>query len=789
MKKILILSIILNLLLQQTFTQKYIQSSSSQSGLIEFAHYYGTTYCDQVDQTAYLSNNFSQQFNSVPQIFVGIIFFDLDTTTLRNAFRFTVKSVDQNQVSIQLNKYGLTCIFGIQIQYFAIVDQDVQIQNYILTFNQLSDIQTQTNKQYQFKIPQKLGYQRGVQCAITGFDSTYQTPPDIDVSYSHRNLSTTTQVDSSNNFYQIQIQAVDLSVNLKIIYINCIEYYIGQAGDYSMINNIQQVQTTQQITTNQNFQINLDSSFTGNTITSYLGLQQFDMSQKYALRFEYQNFNFQSNQQSFQVKTWGTSILYSSTALFFQHQMIDCFSSLSLINSNDLKQCVSKCQDGQYAANFQTTQVCSPCNPVCKTCSSLNVCTSCQSNQFVDPSTQSCSSCDTNCLTCQNSSTQCLSCPQGLFLYNQKCYSIQPQGTYCDQNKICQDCQRSYQCNFCDNTLQICISCINQSLYFLNGVCSNIQPPNTYCNLQKICQKCPDSCNGCDLNLNCTQCANPQNYFYFGKCLQQQPQNTYCSVNFGIQKFCQNCHPACSQCFGQQLDQCSVCQQGYQLVGSSCLCQQGYGYSTVSQQCEACQVSGCIQCSLSLNQCEVCQEQFLLDQTTGKCYCSNPQQYYSTELQQCFQNNIHFCKVSSKFQNTCEQCLDGYYNFNKLLCSYCGKSKYTDSQNQCNNDCQPQCIICSNKSTCLLFQDEVNSNTNGNLPINPNQNICHYSCGLCNGSEQSNCLTCSSQTRIYDIQQQTCNCKSGRLDNGDAECQAAFDFQQNYLWILQTIFL
>ncbi|EAR86998.2 H-type lectin domain protein (macronuclear) [Tetrahymena thermophila SB210] len=585
MKKILIFSITLNLLLQQIFTQKYIQSNSSQSDVMEFARYGSTQYCGKVDQTANLSNNFSQQFNSVPQIFIGILFFDLGTTTLRNAFNFTVKSVNQNQVSIQLNKYGETCIFGIKISYFATVDQDVQIQNYILTLNQLSDIQTQNNKQYQFKIPQKLGYQRGVQCAITGFDSIYSTPPSTDTNYSHRNLATATQVDSSNNFYQIQIEAPDLSVNLKIIYINCIEYYIWQADDYSMINNIQQEQTTQSITSNYNFQINLDSSFIGNSITSFLGLQQFDLSQQAALRLEYNHFFFLNNQYYFQVNTWSSSILYSSKALFFQHQMIDCKSSFNEINSNDLKKCVSKCQDGQYAVQFQTTQVCSNCDP--------------------------------SCLTCQNSSTQCLSCPQGLFLYNQKC----------------------------------------------------------------------------------------------------------------------------------------------------------------------------IQCCKSLNQLEMCQTQFLLDQATGKCYCSNPQQYYSTELQSCFQNNIHFCKVSSKFQNTCEQCQDGYYNYNKLICSYCGKSKYTDSQNQCNNDCQPQCIICSNKSTCLLFQDEVNSNTNGNLPINPNQNICHYSCGQCNGSGQSNCLTCSSQTRVYDIQQQTCNCKSGKFDKGDAECQTAFDFQQNYLWILQTIFI
>ncbi|KAL4497166.1 hypothetical protein ABPG72_019486 [Tetrahymena utriculariae] len=739
---------------------------------MEYARYYTINYCSSADQTAILSNSFSQSFNSVPQIFIGILFFDLDTTTLRNAFSFTVQNVDKNQVSIQLNKLGQTCIYGIKIQYFAIVDQDIQIQNYILLFNQLTDIQIQNSKQYQFKIQQKPGYQRGVQCTITGFDSTYQIPLSIDASYPHYNLSITTQVDSSNKFYQIQIQASDLYINLKIIYVN-----------------------SQQITNSYNFQLNLDSSFTGNSISSFLGFQQFDLSKRNALRLEYQNFNFQSNQFSFQVITWASSILYSSTALFFQHQMIDCKSSFNSINSNNLKQCVSSCQDGYFTANFQTTQVCSPCNSICKTCSSLNICTTCQSNQFVDPTTQSCSNCDSSCLTCSNSSKQCLSCPQGQFFYNQKCYQNQPQGTYCDQNKVCQDCQKQYQCNFCDNTLQICINCIDQNLYFLNGVCSNQQPPNTYCNQLKICQKCSDSCNGCDLNQNCTQCANPQNFFYLGNCLEQQPPNTYCVINQGINKFCQNCYYGCSQCFGQQLNQCQACQQGYQLVNSSCFCQQGYGYSTVTKQCEACKISGCIQCSMSLDQCEVCQAELILDQTTGKCHCPNLQQYYSTQMQKCIQNQIQFCEVSSIFENSCDQCSDGYYNYNKLLCSYCGKSKYTDSKNQCVNDCLPSCIICSNDSTCLLYQRDIDHNTTGNLPIDQksisifNQGICDYSCGLCNGSGKTNCLICSSESRIYDIQQQTCYCKSGSLDKGVAECQTPYDISQKQFDILQAVFI
>ncbi|KAL4453148.1 hypothetical protein ABPG74_015379 [Tetrahymena malaccensis] len=733
MNKILITFTILNLLLL-VVSQDYISSNSSQSGTIEFARYQNNSPCSKANETI-KSQNFQFQFQNTPQVLIGIVFFDLDTTKYTIAFNFTIQSVDKKQTSIQLNRYGDTCIWGIGITYFAVDDDDIKIQSYTLYFNSSNDISDQNKKQYQFAI-QQAEKKRDVQCAISGFNSTYLIPPSNDITYSHRNFQLTTQVDSTNNFYFIQMQAPDLAVNLKIIYVNCIEYYIGQAGDYSMINNIQLQQSTQQITTSQNFQINLDSSFIGNSISSFLGLQQFDLTQSSALRIEYQNFNFQNNQFTFQVITWASSILYSSSILFFQHQMIDCKSSKSLINSNNLKQCVSSCPDGQYPASFQSTLVCSPCNSICKTCSSLNVCTSCQSNQFLDPSSQSCSNCDSNCLTCSSSSQQCLSCHQDYFLYNKTCQQDQPQGTYCDKSKTCQDCQKSYQCYYCQEKLQVCLKCI-ENLYFLNGVCSTQQPPNTYC-----------------------------------------------IKNDNIDKYCQNCHPTCSQCFGQQLNQCLACQQGYQLVNSSCLCQQGYGYSTFSQQCEACKVNGCTQCSMNLNQCEICQTQFILDQKTGKCHCPNLQQYYSSEQQKCIQNQIQFCKISSLFENTCDQCLDGYYNYNKLLCSYCGKSKYTDSKNDCVNDCLPSCIICSNDSSCLLYQNDIDNNQTGNLPSDQksmsifNQGICDYSCGLCNGGGKTNCLICSSQSRIYDVQQQTCYCKSDSLDKGQAECQTPYDISQ-----------
>ncbi|KAL4485928.1 hypothetical protein ABPG73_018333 [Tetrahymena malaccensis] len=744
MNKILITFTILNLLLL-VVSQDYISSNSSQSGTIEFARYQNNSPCSKANETI-KSQNFQFQFQNTPQVLIGIVFFDLDTTKYTIAFNFTIQSVDKKQTSIQLNRYGDTCIWGIGITYFAVDDDDIKIQSYTLYFNSSNDISDQNKKQYQFAI-QQAEKKRDVQCAISGFNSTYLIPPSNDITYSHRNFQLTTQVDSTNNFYFIQMQAPDLAVNLKIIYVNCIEYYIGQAGDYSMINNIQLQQSTQQITTSQNFQINLDSSFIGNSISSFLGLQQFDLTQSSALRIEYQNFNFQNNQFTFQVITWASSILYSSSILFFQHQMIDCKSSKSLINSNNLKQCVSSCPDGQYPASFQSTLVCSPCNSICKTCSSLNVCTSCQSNQFLDPSSQSCSNCDSNCLTCSSSSQQCLSCHQDYFLYNKTCQQDQPQGTYCDKSKTCQDCQKSYQCYYCQEKLQVCLKCI-ENLYFLNGVCSTQQPPNTYC-----------------------------------------------IKNDNIDKYCQNCHPTCSQCFGQQLNQCLACQQGYQLVNSSCLCQQGYGYSTFSQQCEACKVNGCTQCSMNLNQCEICQTQFILDQKTGKCHCPNLQQYYSSEQQKCIQNQIQFCKISSLFENTCDQCLDGYYNYNKLLCSYCGKSKYTDSKNDCVNDCLPSCIICSNDSSCLLYQNDIDNNQTGNLPSDQksmsifNQGICDYSCGLCNGGGKTNCLICSSQSRIYDVQQQTCYCKSDSLDKGQAECQTPYDISQKIGGILQNIFI
>ncbi|KAL4485927.1 hypothetical protein ABPG73_018332 [Tetrahymena malaccensis] len=409
--------------------------------------------------------------------------------------------------------------------------------------------------------------------------------------------------------------------------------------------------------------------------------------------------------------------------------------------------------------------MCTPCNLTCRTCQNSYSCSSCQLSQFIDPSTSLCANCDLNCLACTNSSTQCTMCKPGWFLYNQVCYQIQPNGTYCDLNNNCQTCGALPLCKYCDKSLQNCIHCMSEQDYLLNGVCSSQQPPNTYCNQQNICQQCPDTCQGCDFMLNCIQCVNQQYFFYFGKCYQKQPINTYCTLYSGIQNYCQNCHPSCSQCFGKQVNQCLACQEGFRLVNTSCTCQNlGYGFNDASQQCEVCQISGCIQCSMSLSQCELCSKELQLDQQSGQCYCLNQFQYYSIEQKSCIFNKVQFCKISSKFQNTCEQCQDGYYNFKNQLCTYCGKFKYSNSQNQCINNCQKGCIICIDNQSCLLSQTDVQNNQNGNLPIDTDKKFCHYSCRLCNGSGNQNCLMCSSQTRIYDALTQTCTCKDGYFD-------------------------
>ncbi|EWS76578.1 transmembrane protein, putative (macronuclear) [Tetrahymena thermophila SB210] len=123
-------------------------------------------------------------------------------------------------------------------------------------------------------------------------------------------------------------------------------------------------------------------------------------------------------------------------------------------------------------------------------------------------------------------------------IYEDQCFSDQPNQTYCDYSSECYKCGNE-SCARCNSTLEQCTTC-QKDYFFYQQNCFSSRPKQTYCdqkiNNQSDCEQCKvDDCLYCDINLNdCNQCENSK-YLYNKRCLMTRPDNTYCDSN----KVCQ----------------------------------------------------------------------------------------------------------------------------------------------------------------------------------------------------------------------------------------------------------
>ncbi len=183
-----------------------------------------------------------------------------------------------------------------------------------------------------------------------------------------------------------------------------------------------------------------------------------------------------------------TCLSTSPTPIWFRY---DCITS-------------AQCPIGNYI-NARNSS-CDSCKTECATCTSLDVCTTCNLNFALHqgscittcPNTtyfenRVCMPC-TGCLTCLGNFTECTSCISSQFLYNGKCFTDCPDGTFSNTTtRTCQLCRTD--CPTCFNTT-FCRTCISTLNLYL-GQCSANCPISTFptiSNSMKICQACPSQC-------------------------------------------------------------------------------------------------------------------------------------------------------------------------------------------------------------------------------------------------------------------------------------------------------
>lgn len=274
------------------------------------------------------------------------------------------------------------------------------------------------------------------------------------------------------------------------------------------------------------------------------------------------------------------------------------------------------CQDCAFNAYYNATvDACTNCSlnnsyfdseaRLCKKCNAnqlLNLtekaCQNCSANAFFDEETLSCKTCslanqyvnvssdgtNASCVTCtggnaffNTTSNECQSCSNNQFfnLTSSQC-EVCPLGFFNHTLGACQACPAGQHWNI---TINSCGTCETGRYYnATEDQCLACDAGCVACvNTSSTCSACTSSWYLQKDSHSCAQtCAasggvktfgnNATNMCVFnGSC----PMQTYANDTTG---FCETCNSSCAACFGPTSDQCTVCTDGYYLVGGTTSC-------------------------------------------------------------------------------------------------------------------------------------------------------------------------------------------------------------------------
>lgn len=178
--------------------------------------------------------------------------------------------------------------------------------------------------------------------------------------------------------------------------------------------------------------------------------------------------------------------------------------------------CLVSCSPGLYLQG--STNMCRTCNPICTTCTSATICTSCKKgyilqieeckekcdeHYYPDRSDNLCKLCHAECLDCKGPlNSDCLNCSAGRYFSVGICRTDCPSGTFkndtannCDYcNTECSTCigAETYECLTCPQGM-------NLNLTIDNSTCVSKCPLTSY-ELNGKCKPCPSNCLTCTSN-------------------------------------------------------------------------------------------------------------------------------------------------------------------------------------------------------------------------------------------------------------------------------------------------
>ena len=247
------------------------------------------------------------------------------------------------------------------------------------------------------------------------------------------------------------------------------------------------------------------------------------------------------------------------------------------------------------------------------------------------------------------------------------------------------------------------------------------------------CGNCNSACTKC-FGTSSTQCTACSSGYYL------QPSSTSCQISCppgywkdDTNRICTACHSACSACSGPNSNQCSTCNPGYFLQGTTCA---------------ACHLA-CSVCTGALDsQCSACKTNYYLqpEPSDTTCLDSCPSiRYWPDPATNTCEECHSFCsECSGPNSNECSSCSSGYFLQGASTCIACHPACSV-----CTGSLDSQCSACKtnyylqpspSETTCL------DSCPDGYWPddLTNKCQTCHASCSICTGAENTVCTACKS---------------------------------------------
>ncbi|KAM3849392.1 proprotein convertase subtilisin/kexin type 5 [Diretmus argenteus] len=480
-------------------------------------------------------------------------------------------------------------------------------------------------------------------------------------------------------------------------------------------------------------------------------------------------------------------------------------------------QCVDACPEAFY---HTTEQSCASCSDQCRLCTSSAHCLKCNASYYLsegvcaklecgegeveDPDYDDCMACEEGCRKCVlYNPRHCLSCTEGFYNFQDGCYKNCPAKTYSvEEDMACVPCDDS--CVSCDE--HECYWC-ETDLFLSEGSCVTVCPHGFYGDEDTHdCEECHSACLTCTgpEDGDCVSCEEGKK-LENGECVSD---HELCSIKTFLsdEGECEDCHPSCETCSGEEKEQCETCIRGRFLttqhtcvskcpVGSFASrlsgvcenCPQGCVQCGGAQRCTRCQTTrkaplflqdgqcvqqcvrgfpvgqlcrscapGCASCGRNATHCLTCEEPLLLHQHQCVEVCPPAHMVQDGECQRC----PSACQECSP-HGQCTGCEEFHFLHEGVCVLDCPESFFEDAEQRACLRCHPDCALCdgTDSDDCDVCSDPEATLHNGAcLPACPAHTYrdsitgecqdCDASCLTCYGAHAGSCTSCREGQRL-----------------------------------------